>query len=256
MCANVSISVTPGSETLWSVHSGQRCWTRRSSRFGAGSGTSAHRPGCERVPPGTVRPRTAAPGAVDADDARPGPVGPGAVERGTVESGSVVRGNHVEREDEVAWAVGAADRVADVDVEGAGVHGVEADRDVGDLDARLPALQRQAHLVGDRARRGLVGRREHQVVDAAAELGTHRPLTGGGAQHEPDRLGDLLLAGHQRDAAGGVGAQREAPARADELLAHRYPPMITFRAPPLIVAPQAVSSPLRAAGRPSMSTWP
>ena len=29
MVANASMSVTPGSETLWSVHSGQRCWTRR-----------------------------------------------------------------------------------------------------------------------------------------------------------------------------------------------------------------------------------
>ena len=27
MNANVSISVTPGSDTLWSVHSGQRRWT-------------------------------------------------------------------------------------------------------------------------------------------------------------------------------------------------------------------------------------
>lgn len=26
MCATVSTSVTPGSETLWSVHSGARCW--------------------------------------------------------------------------------------------------------------------------------------------------------------------------------------------------------------------------------------
>ena len=52
MNANVSIRVTPGSETLWSVHSGQRCWTsrlasstrswkRRSSRLGAGRGISA-----------------------------------------------------------------------------------------------------------------------------------------------------------------------------------------------------------------------
>src|SRR4051794_21025686 len=42
------MSVTPGSDTLWSVHSGQRCctsrlasstraWNRRSSRFGTGS---------------------------------------------------------------------------------------------------------------------------------------------------------------------------------------------------------------------------
>src|SRR3954447_24690020 len=124
MKANVSISVTPGSETLWSVHSGQRCWTRRfasstrswkrrSSRFGAGSGMS-----------GLV-------------------VG----ERGAGrEGGRPLLRDQVEGEDEVARVVRQARRVADVDQERRRVVGVRRDDDVLDVDARLPALERGTHL--------------------------------------------------------------------------------------------------------------
>src|SRR5690349_11139475 len=100
MNATVSMSVTPGSDTLWSVHSGQRrctmrfasstrSWNRRSSRFGVGStsGTSARRPGGARARGG---------------------------------AGALV-GDRVEGEDEVAGVVRAAQRVLHVDVQQAAV---------------------------------------------------------------------------------------------------------------------------------------
>src|SRR3954453_12026276 len=124
MNANVSISVTPGSDTLWSVHSGQRCWTirlasstrswnRRSSRFGTGSAI-----------------------------------------------GLAFFGDHIEREHEVARVVVAAQPIADVDEQHALVHPVEVHQHVVQVDARLPALQRQPHLVGQLTGGLAVGRGE------------------------------------------------------------------------------------------------
>src|SRR5688500_19718092 len=80
--ANVSMSVTPGSDALWSVHSGQRCctrrlasstrsWNRRSSRLGTGSAIVS----------------------------------------------SSLAGDHVERENEVVAVVGLLQPVVDVDVQ-------------------------------------------------------------------------------------------------------------------------------------------
>src|SRR3954468_8199976 len=101
MNATVSMSVTPGSETLWSDPSGQRrctirfasstrSWKRRSSRFGVGS--------------------TSGSGA----------------RRGVV-------GDRVEGEDEVARVVRAAQRVLHVDVQQAALHLVVPDGDVAQL---------------------------------------------------------------------------------------------------------------------------
>src|SRR3954452_6189477 len=96
MKANVSMRVTPGSDTLWSVHSGQRRWTsrlasstrswnRRSSRSGTGSAISRTRLSC------------------------------GERDRSSVVAS--VFGDRVEGEDEVAFVVLALDLVFDVDVE-------------------------------------------------------------------------------------------------------------------------------------------
>jgi hypothetical protein len=115
---------------------------------------------------------------------------------------------------------GAADRVADVDVEDALV-GAGGDLDVVDLDPRLPAVEADVHLVLDTARGLLVDRREHQVVDRAAEVRPHRPLARRGRQDQPDRLLDLPLPADQGDPAGRPDAQRERPAGPDELLGHQ-----------------------------------
>src|SRR5581483_7269381 len=148
MKAKASMSVTPGSETLWSVQVGHRCctsrlasstrsWNRRSSRLGAGS---------------TVV--------------------------------SLLRRDHIEGEDEVAGVVGAAAHVVDLDPQGGGGHGIHRHVDLDDLHSGFPALQRGADLVGDPAGGGGVGGGEDEVVDGAAELRPHRPLAGGGGQDE------------------------------------------------------------------------
>ena len=161
--------------------------------------------------------------------------------------------NHVEREDQVARVVGAADPVVDVDVERARLGRGEVDDDVVERDPRLPPLQRVADGVRDLARGGRVGGREDEVVDGAAELRTHRPLAGRGGEDQPDALDDLAVAADQRDRAGRVGAQRERPAFADEV--HRsQPPIMTVRQPRMIGAPQPARSPTRAAGMPPIST--
>src|SRR2546423_12171487 len=119
MKANASSSTTPGSWTLWSVHSGHwRCtmrlasstssWKRRSSRFGAGRGISGF------------------------------------------------LGDHIEGEHQVAGVVRPPARIADVDIEERPVDIVHGDLNADDIDARLPAQQRLAHLVGDLAGDGVV----------------------------------------------------------------------------------------------------
>ena len=85
------------------------------------------------------------------------------------------------------------------------------------LDARLPVVERVAHLglhLGDG--RG-VDRVEHEVVDAAAELRPHRPLALGGGEDQVDRLVDVGLVGRERDAAAPVDLEGEGDARAEDL---------------------------------------
>ena len=102
-------------------------------------------------------------------------------------------GDDIEREDQVARVVEPADLIADVDVQHAGLHRVEADPDIPDLDPRLPALQGLADVVRDLpgGRRG--GGVEHVVMDPAAELRPHRPLAARRAEDEPDRLLELAV---------------------------------------------------------------
>src|SRR4029450_3572560 len=113
------MSVTPGSCTLWSVHSGHRCWTSRlasstsdwnvrSSRWGAGNG---------------MGPRLR------------------------------LGGERVEGEHQVAGIVRAPDGVRDPDVHDADAVLLERDVDVLHRDARLPAVEGALHGVG-----GLAGR--------------------------------------------------------------------------------------------------
>src|SRR5690349_17107844 len=101
------MSVTPGSWTLWSVHSGQRCWTnrfasstrswnRRSSRFGALS----------MLPTSVLTGR-----------------------------------DHVEREHQVSRVVQATDGIRQVDVEDPRIDTIEGHPHVLDVDTRFPALQ-------------------------------------------------------------------------------------------------------------------
>src|SRR5690349_15339224 len=62
-------------------------------------------------------------------------------------------GNDIEREDEVALIVVAADHVDHVDVERAQFDLIEADANVFDVDARLPPVESGAHVARDRRRR-------------------------------------------------------------------------------------------------------
>ena len=138
---------------------------------------------------------------------------------------AILRRDQVEGEHEVARVVGAPLDVADVDVEGGGVAGVEGDVDVGDLDPGLPPVERGPHLVGDAAGGGGVGRGEHEVVDGAAELRAHRPLARGGAEHEGDGLLQLpVTATTGRSSRWRRCAAGRRPAGADERFTHRARP--------------------------------
>src|SRR5215471_17443138 len=134
MYANVSMSVTPGSDTLWSVHSGQRRWTsrlasstrfwnRRSSRFGTGNAIT-----------------------------------------------SLLFGYHVEGKHQAPRVVRTFLLIDDMDIEGVTGVFIDADLDALDLDSRLP--ERQSPLDFDRQQpsRGGIGRGKHIIVDPAPEL--------------------------------------------------------------------------------------
>src|SRR5215472_17409448 len=129
MYANVSIRVTPGSDTLWSVHSGQRRWTnrlasstrfwnRRSSRFGTGNAIT-----------------------------------------------SLLFRYHVERKHQAAGVVRTFLLIDDVDVEGVAGVFVDADLDALDFDPGLPERQRSLDLGRQVPGSGRVGGSEHIVVD-------------------------------------------------------------------------------------------
>ena len=112
----------------------------------------------------------------------------------------------------------------------------------------------EAHLEGDHPDRRGVGRREHVVVDRAAEVRPHRALARRRAEDQPHALGDLLVARDEREPPGGVDPHRVGDATADEQLAHRAHPTFTVGAPITIGAPQPAMSPTRSAGRPPIIT--
>ena len=116
-----------------------------------------------------------------------------------------------------------------------------------------------------RLRRGRAARGvglEHQVVDAAAELGQHQPLARGRAEHEPDALPDLLVARCPAAARRRARCTGKRPAAAEEVavassLSHRSSPCPRPRpGRPGSVGSLQVSarSPARAAGLPLIRT--
>src|SRR5260370_8377145 len=131
-----------------------------------------------------------------------------------------LRWDHIKGEDQVARIVGLADRIADVDVKDARVLSVEADQDIGHLDARLPASQRLPDGCGHAGGGLRNGAVEDIVMNRAAKLRAHRPLADGGAEDQPDAFLDFLLARNQGDPSGRVRPEGERPAGADEFFAH------------------------------------
>src|SRR5689334_9432016 len=103
----------PGSETLWSVHSGQRVCTKRLA--------SSTRP---------WKVRSSRLGAGNISDLQLG--------RGVDGAGQLLVGDHVERKDQVARVVAADDLVCHVDVYRPSFDPVVAHADLLDHDAGLP----------------------------------------------------------------------------------------------------------------------
>src|SRR5437763_58710 len=123
------MSATPGSETLWLVHSGQNCgisrlasstmsWNRRSSRFGAGSAMSV-----------------------------------------------LLARDHVERVHEVAFVVRRAHDVLHEDAHQARVVIVGQYDDLVDVDPWLPLCDGFLHGIRHRAEEVGGHRLEHQLPD-------------------------------------------------------------------------------------------
>src|SRR5262249_44401915 len=134
----------------------------------------------------------------------------------------------VERVDEVLHCVVRADAVLDPDQDQVLFALGLIDRDVEQVDPRLPLAQRLAHLERDVAQRRRVDRGEYVPVDAAAEPGLGPPLARRGAEDDPDRLGDVLLVAGVRESAGRADPQRERPADAEMLaVADRAHEMLT-----------------------------
>jgi hypothetical protein len=123
----------------------------------------------------------------------------------------------VEREHEVALHVLLRDHVLDVDVEAVGLIGMSVRGAGHSADPRLVLVQRlfAIHLG---ARRGdVVIGREHQVVDATAEVGAAQALAGGRAQDDEDRLADVLLELRGRHATVEVDRHRKPEALTKEV---------------------------------------
>ena len=76
------------------------------------------------------------------------------------------------------------------------------------VDPRLVAAQRFLDLGPDPLKRRAVDRGEHEIVDAAAEIGPHHPLARRGLEDDPDRLADVLLVfdGERRARCAGSSA--------------------------------------------------
>ena len=89
--------------------------------------------------------------------------------------------------------------------------------DLSHRDAGLPEGQGATDVVPDQAVGGGVVGGEGEVVHGAAELRAHPALPDGGAQDDPDRFLDPLLAAGERDAPAGAQAERERPPRPGEV---------------------------------------
>src|SRR5262249_53774143 len=179
--AKSSMSVIPGSDTLCSVQSGHRSAIRVRASL-----TSSWKPRSSRLMSGSL---TAVPWSSSAP--------------------SFLLWDHVEGVDEVANVVRRAEPVGDVDAKLAQVRPIDVELDVEHLDARLPPVEGHPHLVVQAPERVGVDRLEDVVVDAAAELRAHRPLSGGRAEDDGDGLLDVLVVPDQRQPSSSVDAQWE-----------------------------------------------
>ena len=119
--------------------------------------------------------------------------------------------------------------------------------DVLEVDARLPAVERDAHGLVDARERVGVDPLEDAVVHGAAELRAHRPFAGRGREDDPDRLLDVDLLARQGDPAAVVDAEGEREPGAED---GRHP-SITW-APEICTTPLALMLSMPAL----MVTWP
>src|SRR5262249_29297873 len=103
-----------------------------------------------------------------------------------------------------------------------------ADRHV--VDARLELVDRLLAVDLRARRRDVVVRREHEVVDPAAEIRPVQPLAGRRPEDDEDRLADVLLVRRARDAAVQVHPDREPEALAEKvtIVRHGPPPPSTY----------------------------
>ena len=82
-------------------------------------------------------------------------------------------------------------------------------------------------------------------MDAAPELGPHRPLAGRRAEDQLERLVDVVVPARERDAAGAVDLEGEGEARAEQVRHRRFRPY-----PRLMIPPEMLTIP-----EPWMLTW-
>src|SRR5215468_879023 len=181
--AACSMSVMPGSDGLWFVHSGQyRGMSRTAS-------------------------------ATMSSKARSSSFGAGIIFSASGSEGALLLGLglQVERIHEVPLRRVGDDRVLDVDVDLVRLVGRGPRLDLHVLDARLELEERFLTVVrGEAAGVRVVGR-EDEVVHVAAERGPHDPLARRGAEDDEDRIADALLEDRHRDAARPVDVDGEAP---------------------------------------------
>src|SRR5262249_50652427 len=87
------------------------------------------------------------------------------------------------------------------------------------FDPRFVASQRGFDRRANQLQRRAVEACKHQLVDAAAEIRTHDPLTGSGFENDPNRLADVLLVFDSRDLAGArIEHYWHRPSAAKEIL--------------------------------------
>src|SRR5262249_8219506 len=183
-----SMSVMPGSDGLWLVHSGQyRGMSRTAS-------------------------------ATMSSKARSSSFGAGIIFSAFGSEGAFLLGLglQVERIHEVPLRRGGDDRVLDVDVDLVRLVGRGPRLDLYGLYSRARPYQRFPGVRPGEAAGVRVVRREDEVVHVAAERGPHDPLARRGAEDDEDRIADALLVDRHRDAAGAVDVDGEAPPLAEE----------------------------------------
>src|SRR5215813_2162045 len=183
-----SMSVMPGSDGLWFVHSGQyRGMSRTAS-------------------------------ATMSSKARSSSFGAGIIFSASGSDWALLLGLglQIERIHEVPLRRVRDDRVLDVDVDLVGLIGRGPGLDLHVPDARLVLEERFLAVVRGETAGVRVVRREDEVVNVAAERRPHDPLSRRGAEDDEDRIADALLEDRHRDAAGSVDVDGESPTLPEE----------------------------------------